>query len=85
MKDLDEDGDQDLVFAAYYDNEVAWYENDGTGSFTFRDISTSVTGAQAVQITDVDGDGDWDVLAAARDSNEFLSFTTTANKVLRRR
>lgn len=66
--DLDGDGDVDLLAASSGDNKVAWFENNGARppAFTMRLISNSAMGARAVHATDLDGDGDLDVLSASR-------------------
>jgi hypothetical protein len=65
--DLDGDGDADVLSASNLDDKVAWYENDGLSppGFTERVISTTADGAFCVFATDVDGDGDADVLSAS--------------------
>jgi hypothetical protein len=65
--DIDGDGDQDVLSASMYDNKIAWYENtDGLGSFGEQQvITTSAYGATSVFSTDLDGDGDQDVLSAS--------------------
>lgn len=63
--DLDLDGDADLLSASAGDDKIAWYENmDGEGDFGPPQlISLKADGAQFVTATDVDGDGDLDVLS----------------------
>jgi hypothetical protein len=72
--DLDRDGDQDVLAALGADDEIAWYENDGTpggaGDWTERTIATLADGALFVRAADVDGDGDQDVLAAVHHLNK---------------
>ncbi|KAH8056378.1 hypothetical protein JL722_7687 [Aureococcus anophagefferens] len=71
--DVDGDGDVDALSASYnddtvawYENDaVAWYENDGEESFTTRVVADSALGPRSVVATDVDGDGDIDVLSAS--------------------
>ena len=57
----------DVLSASYADDKIAWYENDGASipSFTARTISTSADGARSVYATDIDNDGDMDVLSAS--------------------
>jgi hypothetical protein len=65
--DVDGDGDLDVLSASYHDDKVAWYENmDGQGTFgKQRIITTAANGARSVYASDVDGDGDLDVLSAS--------------------
>ena len=63
--DVDGDGDTDVLSASENDDKIAWYENDGGSppSFTERVISEAADFATSVFATDVDGDGDTDVLS----------------------
>jgi len=61
--DVDGDGDMD-VLAGH--NNIAWYENDGSESFTPHTISTSA--ASSVYAVDLDGDGDMDVVGSSAGS-----------------
>jgi len=65
--DVDGDGDADVIGAAYYSDEIAWWENtDGTGSSWIKHtIDSEFDGAISVYSNDIDGDGDSDVLGAA--------------------
>ncbi len=63
--DVDGDGDADVLSAAWSDDKIAWHENDGSGVFVERVISTNADGAQSVHAADLDGDGDADVLSAS--------------------
>lgn len=70
--DLDGDGDPDVLSASSFDDKVAWYENqigeEGADEDGFGDqqvITTGADGAVAVYATDLDGDGDADVLSAS--------------------
>ena len=62
--DLDEDGDIDIVGAATLDNDIAWFENNGSEFFTEHTIDGDLNGAWDVHIIDMDGDGDLDIAAA---------------------
>ena len=65
--DIDGDGDLDVLSASQLDDKIAWYENDGNGSFGEQQvISTTADGALSVYAADIDGDGDLDVLSASQ-------------------
>ncbi|QIZ76862.1 FG-GAP-like repeat-containing protein [Ferrimonas lipolytica] len=70
--DIDGDGDMDVLSASRVDDTIAWYEtdiaDDGSVSFTARDISTSADGARSVYAADIDSDGNMDVLSASDDT-----------------
>jgi hypothetical protein len=63
--DVDGDGDVDVLSASSNDDAVAWYENDGSQSFTERVITNAADGPYPVFAIDVDGDGDVDALSAS--------------------
>ncbi len=61
--DLDGDGDMDIVAAFAIDGLIAWYENDGAGTFTGPIvINADAQYAKFVVAADLDGDGDTDVI-----------------------
>ena len=70
--DIDGDGDLDVLSANSWDDKVAWYENiDGQGNFSGQQlITTNADYATSVFTSDIDGDGDVDVLSASRDDNK---------------
>jgi hypothetical protein len=61
----DVDGDLDVLSASRNDDKIAWYENNGSESFTAHTITTVADWAWSVTTDDVDGDGDLDVLSAS--------------------
>jgi len=77
--DIDGDGDMDVLSASFIDNKIAWYENtDGQGSFgTQQVISTDPDKAYSVFASDLDGDGDADVLSASRDNHTLAWYENT--------
>ncbi len=74
--DVDGDGDMDVLSASAIDDKIAWYENtSGDGSaWTERVITTSADSARSVKATDMDGDGDMDVLSASAGGNEVIAW-----------
>ena len=72
--DVDSDGDMDVLsagFRLFLGDRVTWYENTGTndsgnnaGEFTQHDINTVRESPYAIYPSDVDGDGNMDILAS---------------------
>ncbi|WP_298519882.1 T9SS type A sorting domain-containing protein [uncultured Kordia sp.] len=77
--DLDGDGDLDILSASNNDNKIAWYENtDGQGTFgPQQTITTNATAATSVYVTDIDGDGDMDVLSASSSDDKIAWYENT--------
>ncbi|WP_298511586.1 T9SS type A sorting domain-containing protein [uncultured Kordia sp.] len=77
--DIDGDGDLDVLSASIYDNKIAWYENtDGLGTFgSQQTITTSAYRARVVKASDIDGDGDLDVISASRSDNKIAWYENT--------
>jgi hypothetical protein len=70
--DLDGDGDQDVLSSSWADDKISWYENtNGLGDFSKQKIiSTDTNYPVYVVSSDIDGDGDMDVLSASRQDNK---------------
>jgi len=77
--DLDGDGDNDVLSASRNDDKIAWYENtDGLGTFGSEQIITNnADGAYSVYSTDLDGDGDNDVLSASEYDDKIAWYENT--------
>ena len=82
VSDLDEDGDPDIVVAAFVGDTYSWYENDGSGIFTAHTIddSPNADGATALDIGDLDGDGDQDIAAGSNNANQYLWYENDGNE-----
>jgi len=67
-EDLDQDGDVDVMVASVEGDEVAWYRNIGENPPVFlkNTLTTNADGAVVVLSSDLDSDGDPDILAASR-------------------
>jgi hypothetical protein len=72
--DLDGDADMDILSASFFDDTIAWYENDGATppSWTERAVSTAADGARSVFADDLDADGDRDVLSASQNDGKVV-------------
>lgn len=74
-KDLDNDGDTDLVCAAWRGHEVIYYLNDGSGNFNYQQtIATNFKSASCVMADDFNNDGKMDILASAFAADEIIWF-----------
>lgn len=65
--DLDGDGDQDVVYASSVrggGSKIAWHRNTEDGFADQNIITNTIRGARSVYASDLDGDGDADLLAA---------------------
>tara|TARA_R110000787_G_scaffold96415_2_gene199723 strand:+ start:1342 stop:2721 length:1380 start_codon:yes stop_codon:yes gene_type:complete len=74
--DIDNDGDLDVLSARSFENTVAWYENlDGQGNFGVENVITQIlNSASQVISSDVDNDGDMDVLASSSNEDKVVWF-----------
>ncbi|MDH3523747.1 MAG: VCBS repeat-containing protein [Acidobacteriota bacterium] len=79
--DVDGDSDIDVLSASWLDDKIAWYENLGGDppGFVERVISTSADAATAVFATDLDSDGDTDVLSASFLDNRIAWYENQGN------
>jgi len=70
--DIDGDSICDVVGAAIYANSITWWQNDGHHpiNWTEQVITTGFAGACDVFPSDIDGDGDTDIVGCAWNDNE---------------
>lgn len=62
--DMDNDGDQDLVWSSKADGTIKGFKNDGSGTFgNSFNVETSVYSVISMYPADLDGDGDIDILS----------------------
>ena len=75
VRDMDTDGDLDVLAGAYIAGTVRWWENDGTpgvAGWTQWDIDTAFVTAQALMVADIDLDGDLDVAGTSMDHQKIV-------------
>tara|TARA_R110000772_G_scaffold141974_1_gene251675 strand:+ start:4099 stop:5463 length:1365 start_codon:yes stop_codon:yes gene_type:complete len=79
--DIDGDGDMDALVSYNYplDGKITWYENaDGLGTFGPQQIIfTNILVIKSIFASDLDGDGDLDVLSASRNDNIIAWYENT--------
>jgi len=81
VADMDNDGDMDIVSASEDDDTIAWYENNnGDGSsWTAVDIDTNADGACSVFLSDMDNDGDMDIVSASTEDDTIAWYENDGN------
>ncbi len=79
--DIDNDGDNDLVVAAWGSDEILWYDNiDNTGNFSAKySVSNLADGADDVCLSDIDNDGDLDILSASNYDDKVAFYLNNIN------
>jgi hypothetical protein len=72
--DLDGDGDQDILGAAAYGDEITWWENKTIHrSATYpteANVDDSFEGVSGLSVSDVDSDGDEDIIGVSNGSDD---------------
>jgi hypothetical protein len=71
--DLDQNGTLDIIVADQGANNIYWYSNDGSESFTQNTVS-SFSGVVNVQAKDIDLDGDIDIVAVSNSGDKLSWF-----------
>ena len=62
--DLDGDGDSDIVLTLVFDEELVWFENLGSGTFSGKKVLYPSIRSYRALLTDLDGDGDSELVVA---------------------
>lgn len=78
--DINSDGHPDLATVSNTDGGVAWWEGDGQGNFTKRQIKTGFTGGRSIRSGDIDGDGDTDLIVASYSGNRIEWYENDGNE-----
>ena len=80
--DLDGDGDLDVLSASADDDTIAWYENDGkpSPSFKVHQVTDKADRARSVFAIDLDHDGDIDILSASEDDDTIAWYRNDGKK-----
>lgn len=72
-EDMDNDNDIDVIACGELNDEILWWENDGSGVFISENmVDPNFDAAHTVLARDVDLDGDMDILGAAYYSNKLV-------------
>ena len=77
--DLDKDGDQDILFTQPNQNILSWFENQGDGNFSQREVG-EFPEAFSTWVVDIDFDGDNDILASSYDPSKVVLFENDGNQ-----
>jgi hypothetical protein len=82
--DLDGDNDLDVIMGSAFGNpdRILWFENlDGNGTFSLeKEITNKLDRIRGVEIADLDGDGDTDLLSASDRDNKFAWYENIDGK-----
>ena len=68
----------DVLGSARRDDDVTWWENDGSESFTENTIDGNFDGAETIFAADIGGDGDMDILGASNEDDDIVWWENTA-------
>ncbi len=80
VADIDGDNDNDIVSSvANSDDKIVWYENlDGMGNYGGEQIiTTAIADVKVVQVADINGDGDNDVVSASVGDDKIAFYLNT--------
>jgi type IX secretion system substrate protein/VCBS repeat protein len=84
IKDLDMDGDMDVLSSSSEDEKVVWYKNDGSGIFgREQHISSSIHDGRAIISIDFDNDGDIDILSASENDSKIAWYENAGGGIFK--
>ena len=84
---MDGDGDLDVLGSAYataFNGYILWWENNGAESFTQHMVDANFDGASSVYATDLDSDGDVDILGSALEADDITWWENDGARKLHR-
>ncbi len=76
-RDFDQDGDIDIFATAYWWDDTAWYVNDGNQNFTRTNLSNTPTDPHWMDVADLDGDLDLDVIISSTADDNLMWYENT--------
>lgn len=83
--DLDRDGDEDYVCVSSGDNKISWFENLGNYVTAQHIISTTIPGAAGIEVTDLDGDFDLDIITHAPSLHQVIILENVHHQIFRKK
>ncbi|MFC1723176.1 FG-GAP-like repeat-containing protein [Nanoarchaeota archaeon] len=81
VADLDGDGDFDILAALDTAGVLAFYENDGSQSFTKRIIDSSAAGVRNADVINLTNGGNLSVVAAIKNSNTLALYNFSKDRI----
>lgn len=70
IRDINHDGQQDVVASVLAEDRISWYHNNLDGSWRQSDIDSSINSASSIQTGDIDGNGSLDVVAVSNSAHD---------------
>ncbi len=80
VADINGDGHMDVVGAAYADDAICWWENDGNQIFSEHVVTNTFRHATSVYASDINKDGFTDIVGAAEYDNEIAWWKNNGNE-----
>ena len=69
--DFDNDTDMDICASSPFDDDILWFRNEGSYSFTAFIVEGGLSGARGITIGDFDDDGDMDITGGSSSSTVY--------------